>query len=76
MIKDIIELNEEIQPNSKEIKVLKENFPSCFKSDGSFDVERLKEFLSDKVSISREGYELRFLGKSYARMLNKLLKKL
>ena len=64
MIKDIIESNEEIQPNIKEIEVLKKNFPSCFRTDGSFDVERFKEFLSDKVSISHEGYELRFLGKS------------
>lgn len=69
MIKDIIELNEKISPNIKEIDVLKENFPACFKSDGSFDIERFKEFLCDKVSISHEGYELRFLGKSYAKML-------
>lgn len=72
MIRDIIEANEEIQPNIKEIEVLKENFPSCFKSDGSFDVERFKEFLNDKVSISHEGYELKFLGKSYAKMLTAL----
>lgn len=69
MIKDIIETNEEIQPNIKELEVLKENFPSCFKSDGSFDLERFKEFLNDKVSINHEGYELKFLGKSYAKML-------
>lgn len=69
MIRDIIEANEEIQPNMKEIEVLKENFPTCFKSDGSFDMERFKEFLNDKVSISHEGYELKFLGKSYAKML-------
>lgn len=69
MIRDIIELNEEIRPNIKQIEVLKENFPSCFKADGSFDMERFKEFLNDKVSISHEGYELKFLGKSYAKLL-------
>lgn len=69
MIIDIIESNEGIRPNIKEIEVLKENFPSCFKVDGSFDLEIFKEFLKDKVSISHEGYELKFLGKSYAKLL-------
>jgi len=36
MIKDILSANEEITPNSKEIEVLKEHFPSCFKNDGFF----------------------------------------
>ena len=69
MIRDIIAANEAVTPNEKEIEVLKNTFPSCFKSDGSFDIERFKEYLSDKVKISQEGYELRFLGKSYAKML-------
>lgn len=69
MIRDILSENEEITPNSKEIAVLKEHFPSCFKNDGSFDIERFKGFLSDKVSITDEGYELKFLGKNYARLL-------
>ena len=64
MIKDILNTNEETTPNSKEIEVLKEHFPSCFKNDGSFDIERFKGFLSDKVSITDEGYELKFLGKT------------
>ncbi len=69
MIKDILNLNEETTPNSKEIAILKEHFPSCFKNDGSFDIERFKGFLGDKVSITDEGYELKFLGKNYARLL-------
>jgi len=68
MIKDILNSNEETTPNSKEIAILKEHFPSCFKIDGSFDIERFKGFLSDKVSITDEGYELKFLGKNYARI--------
>lgn len=43
MIKDIIDRNEEVEPISKEIGILKENFPWCFRSDGSFDLERFKE---------------------------------
>jgi adenine-specific DNA-methyltransferase len=69
MIKDIMNANDSATPNSQEIAVLKENFPSCFKADGSFDIERFKEFLSDKIAVTGEGYELKFLGKNYARLL-------
>ncbi|WP_016995178.1 site-specific DNA-methyltransferase [Lysinibacillus boronitolerans] len=69
MIKDIMNANEGVTPNSREMTVLKENFPSCFKEDGSFDIERFKEFLSDKIAVTGEGYELKFLGKNYARLL-------
>lgn len=72
MVKDIMGRNESVLPNSREIAVLKETFPSCFRKDGSFDIERFKEFLSDKVAISNEGYELKFLGKNYARLLASL----
>jgi len=69
MIKDIIAANDGVAPNSHEMAVLRENFPSCFHEDGTFDIERFKEFLSDKVSVTGEGYELKFLGKNYARLL-------
>ncbi|MCM1287148.1 MAG: site-specific DNA-methyltransferase [Clostridium sp.] len=69
MIKDTINRNETVFPNTNEMKILKENFPSCFREDGSFDIERFKEYLSDKVTVSSEGYELKFLGKNYARLL-------
>lgn len=69
MIKNIINSNETVLPNAKQMAALKENFPACFKRDGSFDLERFKEFLSDKTVINNEGYELKFLGKNYARLL-------
>ena len=72
MIKDIMAANEAVIPNSKELAILKENFPSCFRADGSFDIVRFSEFLTDTVEISQEGYELKFLGKNYARMLASL----
>lgn len=72
MIKDTIAANEAVMPNSREIAVLKDTFPSCFHADGSFDLDRFKEFLSDQVSVVNEGYELRFLGKNYARLLASL----
>lgn len=69
MIKDIEKNNENVAINDKEIAVLKEHFPACFKQDGSFDIERFKEDLKDKVDVVHEGYELKFLGKSYAKLL-------
>lgn len=69
MIKDIMNSNETVLPNAKQLEALKENFPACFKKDGSFDIERFKEFLSNKIAINNEGYELKFLGKNYARLL-------
>ena len=72
MIRDIVNKNEKIKPNSKEISILKENFPSCFKADGSFDIERFKCFLSEEINVTNEGYELKFLGKNYARLISSI----
>lgn len=72
MIRDIMNANESVSANDREIEVLKTYFPSCFHADGSFDLERFQEFLSDKIDITHEGYELRFLGKNYARLLASL----
>mgnify|MGYP003489921084 FL=1 len=72
MIKNIEKSNENVAINDKEIAVLKEHFPACFKNDGSFDIERFKETLKDKVDVVHEGYELKFLGKSYAKLLASL----
>lgn len=71
MIKNIIDANSNIAVGAKEIEILKEHFPACFHND-SFDIERLKEYIKDKVNITEEGYELRFLGKNYARLLASL----
>lgn len=72
MIKDITEKNNNVTLGAKEMEVLRENFPACFHADGSFDIERFKEYLKDKVNVTDEGYELRFLGKNYARLLASL----
>lgn len=69
MIKDIIQQNDNTTPNSKQLAVLKENFPACFKADGSFDIERFKAEISSTSNVVQEGYELKFLGKSYAKLL-------
>ncbi len=71
MIKGIMDANNDVTIGAKEIEILKEHFPACF-HNGAFDVERLKEYLKDKVNVTEEGYELRFLGKNYARLLASL----
>lgn len=67
-----IKKNEGIKINDNTVKILNENFPSCFTNEGKFDLIRFKELLSDKVDITNEGYALNFLGKSYAKYLTSL----
>lgn len=72
MIKDILDKNNSVTPGSNELEILREHFPACFSADGSFDIVRFQEYLKDKVNVTDEGYELKFLGKNYARMLASL----
>lgn len=68
MIKDNIIKNQSIKPNSYEIEKLKTNFPEFFNIEGEFLFEQFKEMLHQSdITLSKEGYELKFLGKSYAR---------
>nr|WP_232958091.1 site-specific DNA-methyltransferase [Corynebacterium meridianum] len=49
---------------------LRTALPEYFDKDGDFMLDRLQDALSDAdVSMTREGYELKFLGKSYAKYL-------
>ena len=68
MIKEQLENNENIKPNTKLLNQLKENFPEYFDKDNNFDIDKFKNALkSNEINITKEGYELNFLGKSYAR---------
>lgn len=71
MLKDNIIANENIKPNSNEIEKLKANLPQFFDKDGEFLLDRFKEMLRQSdITLNKEGYELKFLGKSYARYLS------
>jgi adenine-specific DNA-methyltransferase len=72
MIKDIMTKNESVNPNDREINLLKEHFSYCFRADGSFDMERFAENLKNKIDVTHEGYELKFLGKGYGKLLASL----
>ena len=68
MIKEQFENNENVKPNTKLLNLLKENFPDFFDKDNNFKIDKFKNALkSDEINITKEGYELNFLGKSYAR---------
>ena len=72
MIKDIREKNENVKPNSREIEVLKNNFPACFDKEGNFDIDKFKNTISASVDITEENYGLNFLGKNYAKLISAL----
>lgn len=70
MIKDAHEANETATPNDFEIARLRAALPEYFDKDGGFMLDRLQDALrAGEVNLTREGYELKFLGKSYARYL-------
>lgn len=73
MLKDNLEYNKEVKPSSRDIEILKENFPHFFDKDGNFLFNKFKEMIEQKdIALNKEGYELKFLGKSYARYLSSM----
>lgn len=73
MIRDAQQHNENATPKDFEIDVLMEALPHYFDGDGNFKLEKFQNMLQEEqVELSRESYELNFLGKSYARLLASL----
>lgn len=73
MIGQNLKDNQEKQPNSREMEKLKKDFPQFFSKDGEFKLDMFKDFLrEEEIDISKEGYELKFLGKSYAKYISSL----
>lgn len=71
MLIENIKANETINPNGKEIEKLKATFPQFFDKKGEFLLEQFKDMLkTSDIVLNKEGYELKFLGKSYARYLS------
>lgn len=59
--------------NSKQLAILKKNFPQCFDKSGGFIQEKMLEVVNaNEVELSKESYTLNWLGKSYARLLTNL----
>ncbi len=72
MKKQILD-NADVTSSSKQIAILKQHFPACFDKDGKFMPDKLAEIAqAEGADISREGYSLNWLGKSYARLMANL----
>ncbi len=72
-MKNKIDENKNITGNSKQVALLKQKFPSCFDKDGNFMPDKMAEIVkSEDIDVSKEGYSLNWLGKSYARLLANL----
>ena len=69
MLRDIIEQNDEVKVNSREVQLLKEHFGGCFNNEGKFDLEKFRALIGDDINIVEENQGFNFLGKSYARMI-------
>ncbi|MBP3949175.1 site-specific DNA-methyltransferase [Corynebacterium sp. Marseille-P3884] len=70
MIRNISDHNETVKPNDFELDRLRTALPEYFDSNGNFMIDRLQQALQDgDVDLTREGYEMKFLGKSYAKYL-------
>ncbi|MGO3846425.1 DNA methyltransferase [Agrococcus casei] len=68
MIRDAKDFNATVAPNTRDLERVRAALPEFFSSDGTFMVDRLEETLqAEDVRIAREGYELKFLGKSYGK---------
>ena len=72
MIRNILEENDNVQPNDRTMEVLHKEFPQCFNAEGKFDMVALQELLQDKVDLVKEGSGFNFLGKNYASLLNSM----
>lgn len=60
----------DIKISNNDVEVLRKHFPQCFDNDGTFQLEKFKNNLSEKsINFSTESYGLEWLGKSYARLL-------
>jgi len=70
VIRDAHEANATAKPADFELARLRAAVPEYFDKNGDFRLDRLQEALSSvDVSMTREGFELKFLGKSYAKYL-------
>jgi adenine-specific DNA-methyltransferase len=70
IIEENINDNSEITANSKQLEILKKNFPQCFDKGGDFIAAKMEEMVTGNgLELSKESYSLNWLGKSYARLL-------
>ena len=67
VIRDHLQENENVKPNTAFLEELKNKLPEFFNNNG-FDIEKFKNALKENnINEFSEGYQLNFIGKDYAR---------
>lgn len=69
MVRNIIDRNGEVRPNSSVLELLHKDFAECFNNEGKFDIVKFQSLIAERVDLVRENQGFDFLGKSYAKML-------
>lgn len=68
MIKDNLDYNKDVQPNTAKLEELKSKLPEYFTTAGNFDMDKLRDDLKkNNVDELSSGYQLDFIGKDYAK---------
>lgn len=68
MISDNQKFNKTIQPNSAFLKQLKDKLPEFFGKNDHFNLDKFKSELKEyNINELKDGYQLNFIGKDYAR---------
>ena len=67
MIRDHLQENENVKPNTAFLEELKNKLPEFFNDEG-FDIEKFQNALKENnINEFSDGYQLNFIGKDYAR---------
>jgi len=57
--------NSNITANSKQLAILKQNFPNCFEKNENFITHKMEEIVDHaELELSKESYSLNWLDKS------------
>lgn len=68
MIRDHLQENENVKPNTAFIEELRSNFSEFFNKNGDFNLDEFKNALKENnIKEFSDGYQLNFIGKDYAR---------
>lgn len=68
MIKDNLDYNQGVQPNTAKLEELKRKLPEYFTTAGNFDLDKLRDDLKkNNLDELSSGYQLDFIGKDYAK---------
>ena len=68
VIRDHLQENENVKPNTAFIEELRSNFSEFFNKNGDFNLDEFKNALKENnIKEFSDGYQLNFIGKDYAR---------